>query len=171
MVGSRVRSGSSTRLAARCGLGWRLAQVGTAMDWRCRAWRSPAPPLRTVESHHLRELLAVTRFALVMLALQTPRADRVVFAYLGASAPIRSDDGRISRRLRTAADRGDRAQGQSRALADLDPIDLATWPPAPAAKHSRPRAASRSRGCRKTSSTSPRRTSWPGAESRAGRTV
>jgi hypothetical protein len=76
---------------------------------------SPSPPGRSA-------FLGVVLFAVVMLALQAPRADRVVFEYDEMSAPIGPPSpGPIA--LRTPNDLATQAETQREALAALDHLE------------------------------------------------
>jgi hypothetical protein len=110
-------------------LGWyhavpQLGAVLFAAGW----WSGrpgPEPPPRALEPPPLRDLLAATLFAAVLLLLQAPRADRVIFRYDGLSAPIPPVTGTTPGRVRTRADLAERARSQRRALAELDRIERA----------------------------------------------
>jgi hypothetical protein len=110
-------------------LGWynavpQLGAVLFAAGW----WSGrpgPEPPPRTVEPPRLRDLLAATLFAVVLLLLQAPRADRVIFQYDGLAAPIPPVAGTTPGRARTRADLAERARSQRRALAELDRLEQA----------------------------------------------
>jgi hypothetical protein len=107
------------------GLGWydAMAELGAVLfvaGW----WsgRLPSPPTGAPEPLELRGFLAVVAFVAVVVALQAPRAHRVIFEYDGASAPLTADS-RRSGPTRTAADLAARAANQRRALAELDRLE------------------------------------------------
>ena len=108
-------------------LGWyhavpQLGAVLFAAGW----WSGrPGPPPRALEPPRLRDILAATLFAAVLLLLQAPRADRVIFRYDGLSAPIPPVAGTTPGRVRTRADLAERARSQRRALAELDRLEQA----------------------------------------------
>jgi hypothetical protein len=107
------------------GLGWydAMAELGAVLfvaGW-C-AGGLPSPPPRAIEAPGRRGLLVVVLFALVLLALQTPRAHRVIFEYDQMAAPVGPDSPRTVPR-RTPADLAAQARDQRRALAALDRIE------------------------------------------------
>ncbi len=95
-------------------LGWydavpQLGAVLFAAGW----WSgcSQSQPPRTLEPPRLRELLAATLCATILLVLQTPRAQRVILQYDGL--------------VRTTGELAERARSQRRALAELDRLEQA----------------------------------------------
>jgi hypothetical protein len=111
-------------------LGWydAIPQLGAVLfvaGWSSGKRESPLP--RSIQPPRLRELGAVTMFAVVILLLQTPRARRVIFQYDGAAAPIAQEDsaGSGHGRLRSRAELVERAGSQRRALAELDRLEQA----------------------------------------------
>jgi hypothetical protein len=107
------------------GLGWydAMAELGAVLfvaGWR--SGRLPSPPSGAPEPPGRRELLAVLMFAAGLMALQAPRAHRVIFEYDGASAPLGADSTRAGP-PRTSADLVARAADQRRALAELDRLE------------------------------------------------
>ncbi len=108
-------------------LGWydAMAELGTVLfvaGW-C-AGRLPSPPPAAVEAPGRRELLVVGFFIAVMLTLQAPRADRVIFDYEGAAA-LQGPDSPIRSSHRTPADIAAQARDQRQALAALDHLEQA----------------------------------------------
>jgi hypothetical protein len=84
--------------------------------------RLESPPPKSLSSPQLRELLAVAIIAAVMLALHGPRAERVIYRYDGAAAPLRMDAPLVVPN-RTAAELALQARNQRRALAALDRLE------------------------------------------------
>ena len=60
-----------------------------------------------------------------MLALQAPRADRVIFEYDEMAAPLGDRLAEVRRRSRTPADLAAQARAQRQALAELDRLEQA----------------------------------------------
>ncbi len=103
-------------------MGWydAMAELGAVLfiaGW----WAGPtdSPPPSSLEPPRRLELLAVTLFAFVFLAVQSPRFDRVIYHYDGASAPF-GPNAPIRVAPQTAADLARRAKLQRNALAELD---------------------------------------------------
>jgi hypothetical protein len=113
-------------------LGWydaipHLGAVLFVAGWCSRGVN--VPPARRLEPPELRALLAVTAFAAVMLLLQAPRAQRVVFQYDGAAAPLRAGESPGQGKLESPTDLADRARTQRRELAELDRLEAAVRRP------------------------------------------
>jgi len=109
-------------------LGWydavpQLGAVLFAAGW----WsgRLESSPPTSIQPPRLRELLGVVLFGTLVLVFQTPRADRVIFAYDGLSAEIHGDRRDSRSRRRTGADLAERARRQRRSLAELDQVEHA----------------------------------------------
>ncbi len=84
--------GTETGFENLRGLGWydAMAELGAVLfvsGW-C-AGSLPSPPPAAIEPPARRELLVVVLFAAVMLALQAPRVERVIFEYHGHRRPSR----------------------------------------------------------------------------------
>jgi hypothetical protein len=106
-------------------MGWydAMAELGAvlfAVGW----WSGPieSPPPRLVEPPRRLELLVVVLFAVAMLAVQSPRIDRVIYQYDGSAAPF-GPSGPIWATPRTAANMAAQARGQRSALVELDRIE------------------------------------------------
>src|SRR5262249_29349441 len=107
-------------------LGWydAIPQLGAILF--AAGWWSGHPTSThpsALASPRFRDLLAVLAFAAVVLALQTPRAQRVIFQYDGLSAPAQSDDRSGSGPLRTPSELAQQARSQRSALAQLDQLE------------------------------------------------
>jgi hypothetical protein len=106
-------------------LGWynAIAELGAvlfAFGW----WsgRIDSPPPRSIEPPRRPELLAVVLFAAMMLLLQSPRVDRVIFLYDGAAAPLGPGAPIVVTPV-TPEDLATRARAQRQAFAALDRIE------------------------------------------------
>lgn len=105
-------------------LGWyhAMADLGAvlfACGWYAGPIESPASAVATPTR---REWLAVSGIAMAMLALQSPRADRVIFEYAEMAAPMaRPVAGSVVRS--NASDLIDQTRAQRAALADLDRLE------------------------------------------------
>jgi hypothetical protein len=108
-------------------LGWynAMAELGAvlfAAGWWSGPIASPLP--RSVEPPRRLELLVVLLFAGVLLVLQSPRIERVIYQYDGlAAATVPSDP--VQAPPRTVADLTEQARSQRRALAELDRLEQA----------------------------------------------
>lgn len=107
------------------GLGWydAMAELGAVLfvaGWW--AGDPPSPPVGAPSPPGRREFVGVALFAVVLLALQAPRADRVVFVYDEMAAPVgpAAPGGPV---LRTPGDLETRARVQREALAALDRLE------------------------------------------------
>jgi len=106
-------------------LGWydAIPQLGAVLFaagwWSGRLESSPAT---SIQPPRIRELLGVVLFGTLVLVFQTPRADRVIFAYDGLSAEIRDPRDSRSQR-RTGALLAEQARLQRRSLAELDRVE------------------------------------------------
>jgi hypothetical protein len=112
-------------------LGWydAIPQLGAVLfvaGWCSRQAESPLP--RSIGPPSLRELLAVALLAAVVLSLQVPRAQRVIFQYDGLAAPIAPEDRPVGARMRTLAELTGQAGSQRRALAELDHLERTVSP-------------------------------------------
>ncbi len=107
------------------GLGWYHAMAEMGAVLLAAGWfigLPPSPPPRDLEPPTRREFLAVGLFILVVLALQVPRAARVVFEYDEMAAPVEPDSPRRPIR-HTAAELADQARGQRQVFAELDRLE------------------------------------------------
>jgi hypothetical protein len=107
------------------GLGWydAMAELGAVLF--AAGWCSgplPSPPSGRPEPLRGRAFLAVLALVAGMVALQAPRAHRVVFEYDGASARPGVEPPRTGP-PHTAAELAARAADQRRALAELDRLE------------------------------------------------
>ncbi len=104
--------------------GWyhAMADLGAilfACAWSARPTPSPAS---TIATPTRRDWLAVSGFAMAMLTIQMPRADRVVFEYAEMAAPMaRPVAGSVARS--GASDLDDQTRAQRAALAELDRLE------------------------------------------------
>jgi hypothetical protein len=119
--------GTETTFENLRGLGWydAMAELGAVLfvaGWCSR--NLPSSPTGEIDPPRGLEFLGVVLFAAVMLALQVPRVERVIFEYDGMAAPVGSHSSRAVPQ-RTEADLAARAKAQRRALADLDRIERA----------------------------------------------
>jgi hypothetical protein len=108
-------------------LGWydAMGELGAVL-FVC-GWCSgdlPSPPTAAPMPPGRNELLYVVLFAAVMLALQAPRADRVVFEYDEMAAPLGPTSSR-SAAVRTPGDLATQAKTQRESLAALDRLESA----------------------------------------------
>ena len=108
-------------------LGWydAMAELGAVLfvcGW-C-AGDLPSPPPAVPSPPRRREFLGVVLFAGAMLALQAPRADRVVFEYDEMAAPLGPPSPR-SGAVRTPGDLATQAKAQRESLAALDRLESA----------------------------------------------
>ncbi len=107
------------------GLGWyhAMAEMGAVLLAAGWCLGSPSsPPPRDLVPPTRREFLALALFVLVVLALQMPRAARVVFEYDEMAAPLDLDSPRRPVR-HTAAELADQARAQRRVFAELDRLE------------------------------------------------
>jgi hypothetical protein len=107
------------------GLGWydAMAELGAVL-FVC-GWYAgclPAPPPAAPAPPGRREFLGVVLFAAVMLALQAPRADRVIFEYDEMAAPLGPPSLRPGA-TRTPGDLASQAKVQRESLAALDRLE------------------------------------------------
>ena len=107
-------------------LGWydaipQLGAVLFAAGW----WSGPldATLPKSMEPPKLRDVGSVALFFTLLLVLQTPRAQRVIFAYDGLSAEIFTEEDQGRTHVRTRADLAEQAARQRHVLADLDKIE------------------------------------------------
>jgi hypothetical protein len=113
-------------------LGWydaipHLGAVLFVAGW-C-SWRLESPPPRSLEPPRVRALLAVAALAGVVLLLQAPRAQRVVFQYDGAAAPSQTRESSGQPSIEKPADLVARARTQRRELGELDRLEAAIRQP------------------------------------------
>jgi hypothetical protein len=113
--------GAETTFDGLRALGWydaipELGAVLFAAGW----WSGPAdpPPPAAITPPSAEELLIFVLVAVIMLVLQIPRADRVIFQYDGLSAQYRQESV-----IRTPAELRDKALVQRHALATLDQLE------------------------------------------------
>jgi hypothetical protein len=118
--------GTETTFENLRALGWydaipQLGAVVFAAGW----WSGPkgASLPRSIEPPNPRALGSVVLFIIVFVVLQTPRAQRVIFAYDGLSAEIVAGDTADPPRLRSRLDLAEEARRQRRVLAQLDGIE------------------------------------------------
>jgi hypothetical protein len=102
--------------------GWydAIAELGVVLfvfGWCARSIESPPP--RALEYSGRRELLVAVLVGGVILVLQMPRVERVIFRYEGMGAPS-GPDSPIHPLVRTEVDLARQARDQRRALAALD---------------------------------------------------
>jgi hypothetical protein len=119
--------GTETTFENLRGLGWydAMAELGAVLfvaGW-CSSSR-PSSPTGEIDPPGRLEFLGVVLFVAVMLALQVPRAERVIFEYDGMAAPVGPHSPGMVPQW-TAANLAARAKAQRRALADLDRIERA----------------------------------------------
>ncbi|MHB1561205.1 MAG: hypothetical protein ACYC61_27480, partial [Isosphaeraceae bacterium] len=107
------------------GLGWYHAMAEMGVVLLAAGWclgSPPSLPPRDLVPPTRREFLALALFILVFLALQEPRAARVVFEYDEMAAPLNLDSPRRPVR-HTAAELFEQARAQRWALAELDRLE------------------------------------------------
>lgn len=107
------------------GLGWYHAMAEMGVVLFGAGWcigLPPSPPPKQLVPPGRREFLALGLFILVFLALQAPRAARVVFEYDEMAAPVDFDLSRLPIR-HTAAELADQAHRQRQAFAELDRLE------------------------------------------------
>jgi hypothetical protein len=107
-------------------LGWydaipQLGAVLFAAGW----WsgRIDSPPPRSLAPPRARELALAAGFAGVVLLLQSPRAERVIFLYDGMATEVRLLDQPAGPRVRSPGDLASRGGRQRQALASLDQLE------------------------------------------------
>ena len=119
--------GTESEFDSLRGLGWydAMAELGAVLfvcGW-C-AGTLPSPPPAAPAPPGRREWLGVVLFAGVMLALQAPRADRVIFEYDEMAAPTApASPGPVA--LRTPGDLATQARAQREKLAPRDRLEPA----------------------------------------------
>jgi hypothetical protein len=120
--------GTDTTFENLRGLGWydTMAELGTVLFvfGLCSRIQPSSSPLAGMAPPGRIEFLGVMLFTAVMLTLQVPRVERVIFEYDGMAAPV----GPLSARevlQRTPADLAAQAKAQRHALAALDRIERA----------------------------------------------
>jgi hypothetical protein len=106
-------------------LGWydAIAQLGAVLfvfGW-CSG-RRPSPSLAAPEPPGRLEFAVVVLFVALILALQAPRVERVIFEYAGMAAPATPHGGTTGMPC-TASDLADEARTQRQALAALDRLE------------------------------------------------
>jgi hypothetical protein len=118
--------GTETTFENLRALGWydavpQLGAVVFAAGW----WSGPldATLPKSMEPPKLRDLGSVALLLTLLLVLQTPRAQRVVFAYDGLSAAIATVDAPDRPRPRSRADLAEEAARQRSVLVQLDGIE------------------------------------------------
>jgi hypothetical protein len=111
-------------------LGWydAIPQLGAVLF--ASGWWSgqiDSPPPRRLNRPNCRELVGVALFAAIMLLMQVPRANRVIFQFDGAAAEISAGTGPTV--PHTRSELAERARGQRAALAELDHVERSARDP------------------------------------------